>query len=267
MKQNIQYFESREASVLSVFSQHYYATNPGAKPRADYFLTPGVALQGPSEVASAVAITHQYGTRFRLGEFSSISNAGVKGVSDAFGVALWAIDTMFEYAQVGVDGINWESSSGNYDNPFYFSIDTSKAKTTYSLTSVAPLYYGLLFFQAATGNSARLLPVHLATQANVKAWATIDSSGTPHLALINKDEASSGTVAITLQGYNHATVLRLAAPSVSATSGVTIGAQTFDGSVDGTLQGTPRIEQVVGTNGVFQIPLPVTSAALVTFFK
>jgi hypothetical protein len=202
-----------------------------------------------------------------MGELSSISDAGVAGISNAFESALWSMDTMFEYANVGVDGVNWEASNGNYDEPFTFGNTTLSGITTYTLNSVAPLYYGLLLYQEATQNLAHLLPVTLSTPANLKAWATLDASGTPRLVVINKDESQEGNVAINLPGYTGASVIFLTAPSYSSTSGVTFGGQTFDGSADGTVQGNRTVETIQGTDGLFQLPMSVTSAALVTFTK
>jgi glycosyl hydrolase family 79 len=112
-----------------------------------------------------------------------------------------------------------------------------------------------------------LVPVDLKVQANMKAWATVDSSGTLRIAVINKDKISTGTIAITAPGYNKAAILRLRAPSFTATSGVTFGGQTFDGSPDGTIQGTQTSEVSYGSNGLFHIWMSATSAALVIFSK
>ncbi|MGD0940010.1 MAG: glycosyl hydrolase family 79 C-terminal domain-containing protein [Terracidiphilus sp.] len=267
MLSNVQTFESQEAASLAVFSQHAYATSPVDNPAQDFLLSPSAATAGPSAVASAVATTHSYGLPFRMGELSSISDAGVAGISNAFESALWSMDTMFEYANVGVDGVNWEASNGNYDEPFTFGNTTLSGITTYTLNSVAPLYYGLLLYQEATQNLAHLLPVTLSTPANLKAWATLDASGTPRLVVINKDESQEGNVAINLPGYTGASVIFLTAPSYSSTSGVTFGGQTFDGSADGTVQGNRTVETIQGTDGLFQLPMSVTSAALVTFTK
>jgi hypothetical protein len=266
MESNRRDFAAREAGALSVFSQHYYVTNPHANPPMDFLLTPKAATDGPSLAAAAVALAHAHGSLFRMGELNSISNGGVHGISDAFGAALWSIDTMFEYVKVGVDGVNWQSGDGNYYSAFYFNVDGGK-KHTYELRSVNPLYYGLLFFQAATGNNARLLQVDLKTRANLKAWATSDASGTPRLAILNKDENLTGSVAVTIPGYSHASIVRLMAPSYTSTSGVTFGGQSVESSPDGKLQGPLQNETVAGADGVFQIPMPITSAALVVFSK
>jgi hypothetical protein len=203
-----------------------------------------------------------------MGEFNSLYLGGEAGVSNAFGSALWAIDTMFEYAAVGVDGVNWQTGNFSYNpyNAFAISSNSGAEGNTYSVT-VNPLYYGLLFFQAATGKGARLLPVTLSTQANLKAWATLDASGTPRLVLINKDETAAGTVDITISGYSHAHIYRLTAPSYLSTSGVTFAGQTFDGGDNGVIRGTQTIQSVDVSDGVFAVPMPITSAALVVFTK
>jgi hypothetical protein len=95
----------------------------------------------------------------------------------------------------------------------------------------------------------------------------MDASHTPRLVLINKDRSSTGTVDVTLSGYNHAQIYRLTAPSYQSTTRVTFAGQTFDGSKNGVIQGTQTVESVDVSNGVFQIPMPITSAALVVFTK
>jgi len=267
MLSNFKTFAARESGVLAILCQHYYATNPAARPAEDFLLTPAAATEGPAGVASAVSIAHGYRIPFRMSEFNSISNTGVDGISNAFGAALWAVDTMFEYANEGVDGVNWEASDGNYDNPFYFTTSTSRGISTYTLRSVNPLYYGLLFFQAATGNGARVLPVNVTTHANLKAWATVDASGIPRLVIVNKDESSSGIVDVAVSGYSRASVLRLSAPSYKSTKGITFAGQTLDGSADGMLRGEKRVETIVASGGVFRIPMSIVGAALVVFEK
>ncbi len=130
-----------------------------------------------------------------------------------------------------------------------------------------PLCYGLLFFQAATGKGARLLPVEVTTQANVKAWATVDESSTPRVSLINKDEAATGDVTVDMPGYTHATVLRLTAPSYKSLNGVKFAGQTFDESGNGRIRGKRVLESLSSKTGTFSVPMPVTSAALVLFSK
>jgi hypothetical protein len=260
------FFETSSANYIGLVSQHSYATSPANNPAPDFLLTPVAATSGPIAVAPAVAATHNLALPFRIGEMNSISDGGVNGISNAFGASLWAVDTMFEYANVGVDGVNWMSTCGtNFYAPFCFSSTNSNGKTVYTLTSVNPLYYGLLFFQAALGGGAELLPTSVSTPANLKAWATVPAGGTPHVVLINKDETQTGTVAVAMPGYTQASVLRLTAPSYTSAKGISFGGQTFDGSTDGTLQGSKSSETVTSTDGVFYVKMPITSAALLIF--
>ena len=51
-----------------------------------------------------------------VAEMNSASCQGAKGVSDTFASALWALDTMFNFASVGVDGVNFHMLPGsNYE--------------------------------------------------------------------------------------------------------------------------------------------------------
>jgi len=265
---NAQTFDSDEASALTNFSHHFYVADGKATNNPDdILLTPSAATAGPNIVAAAVATAHQSGIPFRMGEMNSLYNGGEAGISDAFACALWSIDNLFEYVNVGVDGVNWHMGGDAVYAPFAIHVHPTSGNSVYSLTTVTPLYYGLVFFQAATGNGGHLLPVTLKTQANLTAWATVDASGTQRLAMINKDENTAGTVDIAVSGYSHAKVYRLTAPTYLSTSGVTFAGQSFDSSTDGTIQGSQTIESISSMDGVFQIPMPITSAALVVFSK
>lgn len=270
MLSNTTAYASAEHSILQGFSQHFY---PGDRCKGslvipeNFLLLDANATSGASQVASAVSAVHAYGLPFRIGEINSIACDSNGGLSDTFSSALWAIDTMFEYANVGVDGVNWHFSNGEGGAPFSFDISTANGKTSYRLDSVNPLYYGMLFFQQATQRNSRLLPVQVGTNANLKGWATKDSSGTIRLALINKDIKASGIIDVYVPGSRRATIATLAAPSYWSSKGVTFAGQTFDGSPDGAFQGVQSTETVAGEDGYFEISMSSTTAALITFEK
>jgi len=253
---NLSAFLGQESDV-SIISQHFYGgTGTGNAP--DYLLQDAPASKGARAMAGSVALAHQAGMAFRIGEMNSIAGGGQPGVSDIFASALWATDTMFEFASVGVDGVNFHGVSSTYS---LFTFDPSRK---YTLQSVRPVYYGALLFQQATANGARLLPVSLSTNANLKVWATVDSRGVVRVTLINKDKAAQGDVTISVPGLGGATLTRLTAANYQATRGVTLGGQTFDGSVDGTIQGNLSEETVTPAGGVYSVTLAPTSAALLT---
>jgi hypothetical protein len=195
---------------------------------------------------------------------NSISCGGETGVSDIFASALWSIDQLFEFANVGVDGVNIHTANGGGYALFEFNSTTKNGTTTFSLESVRPEYYGLLFFQQATANHSKLLPVTLSTKANLKAWATLDSNGVVRVALVNKDQTATGVVNVALAGFGTGAITRLSASNYQATKGITLAGQTFDGSTDGTIQGGAVSETVNSVGGIYSVAIPPTSAVLLT---
>lgn len=274
---NLDSFISTQASTIAIVTVHHYsgtACNGSTEP-GDYLLTePAVdgdtqPLTGPVGIPPYLPAAKQAGIPFRIGELNSINCGGQVGVSNSFSSALWAMDISFSYANVGVSGVNFfapgDPNTPNAYTPFDFTPTVGgNGVTTYAVRNINPLYYGLLLFAQSVQNNAQLLPVTLTTQANIKAWATIDANQTIRLLLLNKDQSASGPVSVALSGYQQATVTRLTAPSYSSTTGVTLGGQTFDGSVDGTAQGTAYAEITQPAGGVYTIALPSVSAALVT---
>jgi len=254
-----------QASVASatlhptLITQHKYiacfsATDP---------LPTNILLQPTSSTESLwalqpyVATVHAAKLPFRMAELNSICDGGEMGISNSFSSALWAVDTMFEYANIGIDGVNWHS---NFDGGAYDLFHFTTWKNTYLLHQVSPLYYGLLFFSKVAGSGAQLQTSSTVTNSNIKIWITTDNTGKAHLVVINKELATAGNVQITLPGYTKGTASVLTASSYLATDGVTIGGQTFDGSTDGSLQGSASTQTLSPTNNVWTIPVAAMSA-------
>jgi hypothetical protein len=273
---NLDSFISSEASTIAIVTVHHYSGTAcnGATEPADYLLTePAVdgdrqPLTGPVGIPPYLPAAQKAGIPFRIGELNSINCGGQVGVSNSFSSALWAMDIAFSYANVGVSGVNFFSpgdpNTPNAYTPFDFTSTNNGGVTSYAVRNINPLYYGLLLFAQTVQNNAQLLPVTFTTQANLKAWATIDANQTIRLLLLNKDQSASGPVSIALTGYGQATVTRLTAPAYSSTTGVNLGGQTFDGSADGTPHGTAYAEITQPAGGVYAVALPPVSAALLT---
>jgi hypothetical protein len=122
-------------------------------------LEPINATKLPGAYAPLAAAAHQGGLTFRIGEMNSISSGGVEGISDTFTSALWSVDIMFNYLVNGMDGVNWHTDPYTIYKLWDFTPKTSKGKTTYTLNSVRPDYYGLLVFaQLAARSSCRYRP-------------------------------------------------------------------------------------------------------------
>lgn len=252
-------------------TQHFYVgTYLPSQPKAvDFLLAAKNATSGPQQLARYISAAHRSGKKLRIGEMNSLANGGQPGVSDAFGSALWGVDIMFEFAAAEADGVNWHTGNGGGYGLFQFSTvsDSSTGFNGYALTQIRPLFYGLQLFEEATAFSGSLLPVSLTTQANLKVWALKGEDGRIRIAVINKDETKSGAVTLTVPGYSTGTVSMLLAPSLSSQTGVTLGGQTYDGSVDGTMQGGLSIQPINAKDNSFTLTMPVVSAALVTLSR
>lgn len=245
-------FEDAEGPLLKIVTVHNYpGSHCGGKVNPpDFLLMPASSSAEAHAVAPYVEYAHRTGHLFRIGEMNSVECAGEDGVSNTFASALWAADSMFEFLNSGVDGVNWHTGIGSnpYD-AFTFRVTIKGGKTFYTLSAVAPEYFGFLVFQDATSDFASLLPVNLVTSANLKVWATMAGSGTIRVLILNKDKQRSGVVSVVIPGRAVAQVVYLAAPSYDAKSHVSLGGQTFDGSSDGNPIGAKQSDHITGMGG------------------
>lgn len=320
----LQLFVAAEKGTNKTITQHFYSGLTGGLPPtyllgyplpAANNIVPPTALQYqnpgatpyywvPSLLGWAANLAHQNGMTYRINEMNSVDGGGQPGTSDSFAAALWAVDTMFEFASAGVDGVNFHGANGGVrvttpgqtckvqgvtyqapctPTPIYapwtFNIQHSASgyPLVYTLESVNPVYYGMYFFHLAVPDGSKLLPVTVQTPTYLKVWATQDASGTIRVALINKDISFSGDVAISLPGHGTAQSLLMSCAngyagtvtypdntSLTGTTGITIGGQTWDGSTDGTLQGTQTLGTVNPVNGTYTVTVQPGTAVLLT---
>lgn len=218
---------------------------------------------------------------------SDVCDSGA-AARDSFASALWLADMLFEIAYAGVSAVNLRSDlwavEGGWAQQALFHMaipaeqyGVSEVQATppgedvfgpdYQLRQALPQYYALLFFAEATADQAELLPVALATDRTVKAWAARDrTSGRLSVALINKDPQAYGRVRLDISGYSRGEVKRLSAPSLESRERVRFGGQTFDGSTDGVPVGVEQRERVEPVNGEFVVALGAGSAVLLTLY-
>jgi hypothetical protein len=213
------------------------------------------------EVAPYVSAAHNRGVLFRLDELNSASCSGKQGVSDTFASALWVLDTLFNLAAVGVDGVNIHSLPGAAYELFTFQHPRSGWEAF-----VHPEYYGMLLFAQSFPPGAQLLPVNVNPSGPVKVWATRSADFQTRVVLINKDPTTSYTVQVQVPGFSDAAHLeRLTAPTVFSTGNVTLGGQSFGSeTTTGLMPGPPHTETVAPVLGSYTVTLPPGSAALLT---
>ncbi len=256
---------------LAVLTFHRYPLAVCAAPGSGGYPTVGNLLsdsasEGLAEsIGPYVAIPHARGLTVRIDELNAVSSCGLPApLSTTFAPSLWALDTLFQMARVGVDGVNIHTWPGHNHHLFTFQRVRGQWQAF-----VEPEYYGVLMFVHAAPPGARLLELTGLPSGPVKAWATLAPDGQTRVVLINKDVTHDRLLAVRLPApAGVATLERLQAPSINANTGVTLGGQSF-GSETGTglLAGAPSDLVVTPVAGRYVVRLPAASAAMLTFSR
>jgi hypothetical protein len=164
-------------------------------PTVTNLLSPVASTGLADSFAPYLAITHTRGLRLRIDELNTVSCGADPKISETFASALWALDTLFEMARVGVDGVNIHTFPGAGYELFNFSRVDRRWRA-----SVAPEYYGLMMFAQAAPLGSRLLPVAGSGKSSLRIWATRAPNGRIRVVLINKDATRARVVALRAPG-------------------------------------------------------------------
>ncbi len=208
-----------------------------------------------------ISLVHADGGSYRVDEMGSVTCNGRAGVSNTMASALWALDALFYMDSRGVDGVNLHSFPGSANGLF----DITHVKRTWHAT-VHPLYYGALMFARAAPEGSRLLAVQGGAQPQLRAWSTLGTDHQVRVLLVNDSLQSSGRITVHSPagwGSHTGTIERLLAPSATATTGVTLGGQSFAPGSDGRLA-PPRTQTVSPRRGAYAVTLAPGTAALLT---
>jgi hypothetical protein len=251
---------------LSLLTIHRYplqrcftAPSSARYPTIGNLLSPRASEGLAHAVEPAVRAAHLRGIKVRLDEINSVACGGSPGVSDTFASALWALQVSFELARVGVDGVNFHTFPGAAYQLFSFE-GTGSGRTA----RVYPDYYGLMMFAQAAPAGSRLVHVSGAS-GDLRAWATRATDGVIRVVLINDDTHRAQTLAVRVPGSRGAATLeRLEAPSVEATSGVTIGGKTFGAQTTTGVLPAVVPAALSPRAGDYDLRIPAASAALLT---
>ncbi len=85
----------------------------GGALRPGVLLEPASSLDHPREATLYVNAARTAGKPYRVAEINSIMCGGERGISDAFEAALWLTDILFEYARLGMAGVNIHTNNWN----------------------------------------------------------------------------------------------------------------------------------------------------------
>ncbi|NBV53937.1 MAG: hypothetical protein EBR83_10545, partial [Verrucomicrobia bacterium] len=228
-------------------SHVYHLSAPEADPKAQRFTSVEKLLgeKYPDDWIIKLKDATSVGVPYRVGECNTASGGGKRGVSNAFVSALWAIDFMFDVAQAGGQGVNFHGSftSNNY-SPIVFDKKSSRYVP-------APMYYGMLFFSRAA--QGRLVATELKTDANFVTHSVLGADGKLRVTLVNKDLTKPIAASLAVGGkFAKGQVLRLTAPSIDATEGVTFAGATVNADGTWAPKTTEALTLSVGTATVTQ---------------
>jgi hypothetical protein len=237
-----------------LLTAHYYAEGPPTNPdmTIDRLLTDHTKFS--FNILKAAELAKAASMPYRMSEGNTCYNAGKKGVSDTFASALWAGDFLAQVAAAGCTGINLHGGG----NGLYTPIAGSPKEGFIA----RPDYYGILF--ARPLQAATMLQAELDAQGeNVSAYA-VQKHGKITVLAFNKSENDTALKVQFPSNSEHtsASILRLTAPAIDATSGVQLGGAAV--ADDGTWKPVSS-ETIACHKGVLFLNLPAYSAASASF--
>jgi hypothetical protein len=244
-------------SLITIHRYPLVHCSGGGRVSIPELLSPASSLGLAEGVGPYVKLAHAARDRLRVDELNSVSCGGEAGVSDTFASALWALNTLFEMARVGVDGVNFHSNPASISRLFTIVRSGPGWQAT-----VHPEYYGLLAFALAAPAGSHLLRLSQPSAPGLHVWATRTASGEEHVVLIN-DTSRHQTIDIQVPGSGRISQLVLRAPGLGATHGVTLGGQSFgSATTTGLFPGALRWARTTSSSRVLRVEVPPASAVL-----
>lgn len=235
-------------------------SSPGdpSYPTIGQLLAPATENYMVSNFALIAARATSVGKVLRISEFNSVGCGGAPGVSNTYATALWSLRAFFDLATVGVNGVNVHNMHGVDYSPI---LADSGPGT--SALHVGPIYYGMRMFAEATQHGAALLSVTTTAGSPVQVYATRDRDGIVRVVLLNLTSSAAG-LAVNAGLAPTATTELLTAPSLAATSGISIGGQSYGSSTDGLLHGQSTVSSLARGPAGYPVTVPANSAVLLT---
>lgn len=251
---------------LGMFTAHRYPLwgcepNPQSSiyPTIAHLFAPGASAGLADQFAGSITRAHALGETFRLDELGSVSCSGRAGVSNTFASALWGVDVLFNLARVGADGVNFHTLPGAVYQPFTFHHSQSGWTA-----HVSPDYYGTLLFNRAFPPGAQLVRT-TAPAGPLKVWTTVGRSGKLRVVLINESGTAARNIQLNLPGSPGALSEQvLKAAGLRATSGVSLGGESFAASTSTGTLGAPKTVLIEPSDDGYEVSVPASCAVLLT---
>lgn len=258
--------EEALAQTPALLTGHHYplgcAQTPA--PSIEALLSPATRGNEAHSLATYLAVARSNGMPLGIDEANSVSCGGVEGISDTFASALWATGYITQAMAAGVASINLQGNPSNCAGytPLCAPDPTSLAQGT---LRAQPEWYALLLTRPLVG--CRPLPTTIAVQGSPDLVAASFAAPDGSLKVVLADDEPPGASPLALRldvgaGLRAARILRLTAPSQSATGGVRLAGRAVAPS--GSWRAPARGESVAVRSGIVALELAPASAALVT---
>ncbi|MEJ8676307.1 hypothetical protein [Chromobacterium amazonense] len=244
-------FAHDAANSISTLTHHYYIAN-GQDPASTIskMLQPDLnltkILQSVTQSAAAASIG------FRMAECNSFYDGGSAGVSNSYASALWVLDYLFTCAMSQCQGVNLHGGGGSL-----YSALTDNGTT---ITSVNPLFYGIMLFSLAA--QGRAYHVDLSVNdpsANFSAYGVSRNDGGQNILIINKDSSrASQTTVQFASNIRNVRQWTLSGPSLNSLTGTQLNGTPI--SISGSWSNTPS--SLTTNSGSLAINIPPISAIL-----
>ncbi len=207
---------------VQLLTTHYYR-NGQRRGSAEQLLTPDPRLE--EVLVRMRAVSRKSAIPWRMCEINSFSGGGLPGVSDTFIGTLWTLDTMLRLAQNGCSGLNLETGGNQLG---FVSSYSPIQDDGHGMNSAGAPYYGMLAFAQASSGCHQMLPLKPDNFGEGVSAYAFGADGKPRSAIIVNRSKASVRVSVGDLGIEHASVLRLTAPSPESKTEVSFGGAAVD---------------------------------------
>jgi hypothetical protein len=246
----------------SITVQKYSSNNCFGKPKGDHtdYLNHEWIVKAPRELYSEAAkMTNAAGKMLIMGETNTAACGGLPGVSDTYVSTLWGVDWLMYLGSLGFSSASLQiGGKTTLYNPMNFVNGTWQ---------VAPIYYSSMAIAEAVGKDqgAQFENIDLSS-TTLSSYAVFHKDALKYAVLLNTD--TNQDAVFKLKGGwstmpSEVKVKRLLAPNYNEKKNITWGGQTFNGALDGQLQGELVLETVKCDSDGCTVRLPPTSVAFV----
>ena len=214
-------------------------------------------------IADAVAGTP---VTFRLTETNSFWFSGLKGASDSYASALWAVDYLYWWTSHGAAGLNFHTgdrTGGAISLPCRYAAFVSSANGY----DVRPLAYGMKLFDL--GSHGHVLPVAVPPGEGLAAYAVVNDDHNVAVTILNKTHGAGASsqdvrlkVAGRVPGKAEVIFLRVVNDDIAASSSaITLGGAPIE--EDGGWRGQWSPVPIAAGSDSVSVPVPPASALVI----